>query len=264
MEELVTRAQQGDAVAVNELVAAIQPRLYGLAVRMLWDPEDAKDATQEILMRIVTRLATYRARSSFLTWSYRVAANHLLTWRKSKAEAQGFTFESFRKDLEDGLADHAQRPEDRLLIQEIRVGCTLGMLLCLDRPHRLAYILGEILEFDSKEAAFILGTKRETFRKRLERARNEIVTFMRQHCGLAHAENRCRCHRRLQRATELKRVDRDRLLFALDPSTPDDFPNVLVTIRQLEDAQRSVALYRSHPDYSAPDVADRIRKILGL
>src|SRR5438270_7249140 len=171
IEETVKRAQRGDVAALNDLVSAIQPKIYGLALRMLWHPEDAKDATQEILLRIVTHLATFRGESSFLTWAYRVGANHLLTWRKSRAEAQSFTFESFGKDLEEGLQDRSQRPDEMLLFQEIRVGCTLGMLLCLDRAHRIAYILGEILEIDSKEGASILGIKRETFRKRLERAR---------------------------------------------------------------------------------------------
>ena len=49
---------------------------------MLWHPEDAQ-ATQEILLRIVTHLATFRRESSFYTWVYRIAANHLLRWRLS-------------------------------------------------------------------------------------------------------------------------------------------------------------------------------------
>jgi RNA polymerase sigma factor (sigma-70 family) len=264
MEEIVIRAQRGDAAALNDLIAAIQPKMYGLALRMLWHPEDAKDATQEILLRVVTHLATFRGNSTFLTWAYRVGANHLLTWRKSRIEAQGFTFETFGKDLEEGLEDKSQRPEDMLLFQEIRVGCTLAMLLCLDRAHRITYILGEILEIDSKDAAAILGIKRQTFRKRLERARNEIVHFMKRHCGLANPENRCRCDRRLQRAIELKRIDRNGLLFGHDPVGAREFPNVLVNIRRLEEAQRAVALYRSHPEYAVPDFVTTVRHLLDV
>jgi RNA polymerase sigma factor (sigma-70 family) len=264
LEEIVKRAQSGDTEALNDLIAAIQPKMYGLALRMLWYPEDAKDATQEILLRIVTHLATFRGNSSFLTWAYRVGANHLLTWRKSSVEARGFTFETFGKDLEDGLEDKSRRPEDMLLFQEIRVGCTLGMLLCLDRAHRIVYILGDILEIDSKEGASILGIKREAFRKRLERARDGIVQFMKMHCGLANPENRCRCDRRLRRAIELKRVDSNALLFANDAVGAAEFPNVLVSIRRLEQAQRAVALYRSHPEYRVPDFVATVRELLGL
>src|SRR5438067_2055376 len=151
VEEIVGLAQSGDAAALDELIAAIQPKVYRLALRMLWHPEDAKDATQEILLCVVIHLGTFRGKSSFLTWVYRVAANHLLTYRKSRLEDQVLTFDTFGKDLEEGLEDQAQRPGDALLLQEIRVGCTLGMLLCLDRTHRITYILGEILEIDSKD-----------------------------------------------------------------------------------------------------------------
>src|SRR5258708_37015948 len=140
VEEFVKGAQRGDASALDELITAIQPKMYGVALRMLWHAEDAKDATQETLLRVVTHLSTFRGESSFLTWAYRVAANHLLFWRPSRMEAQGLSFEIFGKDLEEGLEDTAQRPEETLLYQEIRVGCTLGMLLCLDRAHRIAYI----------------------------------------------------------------------------------------------------------------------------
>lgn len=264
LEEIVKRAQSGDAAALNDLVSAIQPKIYGLALRMLWHPEDAKDATQEILLRVVTHLGTFKGNSNFLTWAYRVGTNHLLTWRQSRMEAKSFTFETFGMDLEEGLADRSPRLEDALLFQEVRIGCTLGMLLCLDRVHRIAYILGEILEIDSKEAASILGIKPAAFRKRLERARHEIVQFMKRHCGLANPENLCRCDRRLQRATELKRVDRNRLLFAGDRVGASKFPNVLGSIRRLEEAQRAVALYRSHPEYAAPDLVATIRELLGV
>jgi len=264
VEQVAERAQRGESAALDELIRTVQPKMYGLAVRMLWHPEDARDATQEILLRIVTHLATFRRKSSFLTWAYRVGANHLLTWRKGRAEARGFTFESFGKDLQEGLEDKSPRPDDALLFQEIRVGCTLGMLLCLDRAHRITYILGEILEIDSKDGASILGVKRETFRKRLERSRQEIVRFMQKHCGLANPDNRCRCHRRVQRALELKRVDRNQLLFARDPVGANEFPNVLADIRKLEEAQRTVAIYRSHPDCAVPDFVAAVRHLLNL
>jgi len=262
VEEIAERAQRGESAALDELIRTLQPKMYGLALRMLWHPEDARDATQEILLRIVTHLATFRGKSSFLTWAYRVGANHLLTWRKGRVEAQGFTIESFGKDLQEGLEDKSPRPDDALLFQEIRVGCTLGMLLCLDRAHRITYILGEILEIDSKDGASILGVKRETFRKRLERSRQEIVRFMQQHCGLANPDNPCRCHRRVQRAVELKRVGHNRLLFAHDPVGANQFPNVLADIRKLEEAQRTVAIYRSHPEHAVPDFVTAVRHLL--
>ena len=67
--------------------------------------EDARDASQEILVRVVTHLSTFRGESRFLTWVYRIAANHLISARRSRVEAQGLTFEAFAADLADGLDD---------------------------------------------------------------------------------------------------------------------------------------------------------------
>ena len=256
------KAQRGDQAALEELIGQIKGKVYGLALRMLWHPEDAQDATQEILLRVVTHLATFRGESTFFTWVYRIAANHLLRFGKSRLEQQGFTFERFGKDLEEGLADSSVSPDDSILFQEIRVGCTLGMLLCLDRPHRLAYILGEILEMNGNEASAILGVRSVTFRKRLERARVQIVEFMQTRCGLANARNACRCRRRLKQAVELKRVDRQNLLFGHDPENAMAFSEVLVNIRQLEETQRAVALFRSHPEYAVPNFTIAVRDLL--
>ena len=262
VEEAIPLAQQGNKAALEYLVQQLQPKIYGLAVKMLWHPDDAKDATQEILLRIVTHIGSFRGESRFFTWAYRVAANHINNWRKSCVESEGLTFESFGRELEEGLAAHVVRPDEALLFQEIRVGCTLGMLLCLDRPHRLAYILGEILEMDGDEASSILEIPGATYRKRLERARQQIISFMQSHCGLAKAGNACRCSRRVSQALKLKRIDSQHLLFAGDKENAKSFPQVLASIRSLEEAQRAVALYRSHPACAVPDFTVAVRDLL--
>jgi RNA polymerase sigma factor (sigma-70 family) len=103
--DLVRAARDGDRASLEHLVLSIQDRVHSLALRMLWNPEDAKDATQEILIRIVTRLGTFRGASSFTTWVYRVAANYLLTARKSHLEEQRYTFQRFGQELDESLSD---------------------------------------------------------------------------------------------------------------------------------------------------------------
>jgi RNA polymerase sigma factor (sigma-70 family) len=253
LDAQVRAAQAGDEAALAQVLEYVQNPLYGLAMRMLWCPEDARDATQEILIRILECLNSFRGESSFMTWSFRVAANHLKNFRKSRMEHRGFTFTRFGRDLEDGVSD-VEAPvigtEQSLLLEEIRLGCTLGMLLCLDRQHRMAYILGEILELEGPEAASILDISTAVFRKRLSRARSRLVAFMRRRCGLFDSKNQCRCRRRVQRAIELGRLDPNRLLFARNAEDARRFPQVLMTIRRLEETQRAVALCRSHPKYA--------------
>ena len=268
LQELVRRAREGDGESLERLVSGIQDRIYGLALRMLWHPEDARDATQEILVRIVTRLATFRGESSFSTWAHRVAANYLLSARKSRLEQQAYTFQRFGEELDEGLSDVPAVPatgETALLLEEVKVGCTLGMLTCLDRPHRLAYILGEILEMEGEEAARVLAIRPAAFRKRLSRARQAIVAFTRAKCGLVSPEHPCRCRRRVGHAVQLGRVDPRRLLFATDAASARRFPEVLAEIRRLEDVRRAAALFRSHPRFAPPaDFAAEIRKLVGV
>jgi RNA polymerase sigma factor (sigma-70 family) len=250
LEGWVRLAQRGDRSALERVVREIQPQLYGLALRFLWHPEDAEDATQEILVRIVTRLASFRGESAFRTWAFQVACNALRTLRRQRMERAEMSLESFAADLAAGLSDLpvATTPpvEESLLWEEVKIGCTMAMLLCLDREHRLAYILGEILELDHLTAAAALEVSPDAFRKRLSRARAGIVGLMKARCGLAHPENPCRCRRRVATAISRGHLDPARLLFARSAEQARRFPEVLAEIRRLEELRRAAALHRSH------------------
>src|SRR5258708_11874279 len=150
LADLAAKATAGDRVALEELFRKIQRPVYQLAVRMLWNPEEAQDATQEILIKALTSLGKFERRSKFSTWVYRIAANHLMTVRASRTERNELSWDAFGRDLSDGLAA-SRGIQDSLLLEEIKIGCTHAMLLCLDRRHRIAYILGEIVAFDGEE-----------------------------------------------------------------------------------------------------------------
>lgn len=206
-DQFVERAKAGEAGALDALVRHSQSRVHRLALRMLADPELALDATQEILIRVITKLSTFRGDSSFDTWVYRIAVNYLLTARKVAAHDPGLSFEMFGADLEDGLVDEAAAaPEDHIMLTDLRVKCTMAMLLCLDRDNRAAYVLGDILELDHREAADVLDITAANFRKRLSRARGKVVAFTARSCGLANKQAACSCPKRLPAAMAAGRV----------------------------------------------------------
>jgi RNA polymerase sigma factor (sigma-70 family) len=220
LESLARAATTGDREALDLLVRALQGDVYGLALRMLWNREDAEDATQEILVRAVTRLAQFDFRSTLKTWVYRIAVNYILDVKKSPAEQMHLTFRRFADDLVEGLSPDGPADSERsLLVEEVKIGCTLGMLQCLDRPHRLAYVLGEILDLSGPDSAEALGISAELFRKRLQHARTAIEAFTRTHCGLAADGAPCACHRRVPAALRLGRVRPNALDFAEQPSS---------------------------------------------
>jgi RNA polymerase sigma factor (sigma-70 family) len=257
LEDLARLAIRGDRAALEDLIKALQGDVYGLALRMLWNREDAEDATQEILVRTVTRLSQFDFRSRLKTWVYRIAVNHILDVKKSPVERLHLTFERFAEDLGDGLsADGPGDAEHSVLTEEVKVGCTLGMLQCLDRPHRLAYVLGEILDLPGPDAAEALGISPGLFRKRLQHARTAIESFTRTYCGHVSESAACACHRRVPAALRLDRVRPDALDFAQRPSSYQETRSL---VRRVEHARWALEVHRSsQPRTSAVDFARRV------
>jgi DNA-directed RNA polymerase specialized sigma24 family protein len=180
------------------LVARHQPWIYNIAVRMLYHPQDAEDATQEILVKAITALASFEGRSSFRTWLYRIVVNHVLNTKRGRREPPALTFGCYGHGLDatpdfDPPDDRALPVDVRLVVAEARITCTAGMLLCLDRGQRLTYILGDIFEVSDVVGAELLDISRENFRQRLARARRDLHSFMNDKCGLVNRANPCRC-----------------------------------------------------------------------
>jgi DNA-directed RNA polymerase specialized sigma24 family protein len=148
VDELARRAGDGDRDALSALVRELQHPMYRLALRFLGHPEDAQDACQEILVRIVTRLGTFEGRSKFTTWAYSVATRSLLRTRKRVVESSVRGAGQFAAFLDAGMGDvdtTMEEAEYRLLCEEVRISCTYGMLLCISRPQRAAYLLADVV-----------------------------------------------------------------------------------------------------------------------
>jgi RNA polymerase sigma factor (sigma-70 family) len=244
---------------VSEIVRALEKPIYGVAHRMLFDRSDAEDATQEALLRIVTRLAQFRGESAFSTWAYRIAVRRILDFREQRAAATRLTSEAFAADLADGLDSEApERAEDAILHQQLKVMCSHAMLHILDGDHRIAYVLGDIIGLSSPEAAEILEIEPATFRKRQSRARTTLTAFLGKHCGVVNEAAPCRCHRRLDRAIALGRVSPDRL--EVDRGGIAELRRQLSTISEM---QRVTAFYRDEPELASKrDFVASIRSLI--
>lgn len=253
--ELVQLAIRGDKKALEELIISVKDKIYNLSLRYLWHPQNAEDATQEILIKIITNLSTFEGRSSFRIWCFRVAVNYLLNSKRNKVE-QSITFSDFSNQLKEGL----DRPgyigiDAHLLEEEVKTGCTLGMLLCLSPELRVAFILGTVFELTSKEASLILDVSAETYRKRLSRARESMEYFMNANCGLVNKSRPCRCNKRIPHAIETKRVDPEHLLFAGKVGEYNS---------QMEELHHVASIFSTHPDFKAPeDLLKNIFTLLG-
>jgi RNA polymerase sigma factor (sigma-70 family) len=217
LDELARRASEGDREALSDLVREIENPMYRLALRFLGHPDDAQDACQEILIRIVTRLGTFQGRSRFTTWAYTVAIHSLLRTRKRLVESSVQGAERFAAFLDAGIGDidtTIEEVEYRLLCEEIRISCTYGMLLCLSRPQRAAYLLADVLGLTDTDGAEILECSRAAFRQRVSRARRTLRQVIDNRCGLVDPANPCRCGRQVASSQAAGILDRDHLPLA--------------------------------------------------
>jgi DNA-directed RNA polymerase specialized sigma24 family protein len=212
-------------------------------------------------------LSSFRKESMFMTWVYRISANHLLTTRNRRAELRETSFEQCQQQIDKGFADtwhqSVSEAEQKLIVEELRLNCLQALLQCLDRNLRMAYALGEIFEVKSNEGAYILDITPEAFRQRLSRARKLIRKFMQKNCGLINSENPCHCSRLAPSAVEIGWVKPKKLLYVNHKRKhqTDDFDESY--LYELDELKRVATLFRSHPDYAAPETfIENIKEML--
>ena len=206
---LFDAALAGDEKALGKLLAGVQDRVFNLALRMLGTVPDAEDATQEVLVKACTRLSGFRRESAFSTWVFRIALNHLATYRKGLFAQRPVSFDVYGEDIASGrerdVPDLAGGADRSLLERELKVSCMHGMLQCLDVEGRSAFVLGTMFKMDSRAAADALGITPEAYRQRLSRARARMAEFLTTYCGVAGGP--CRCARRVDYAIATHRID---------------------------------------------------------
>src|ERR1700730_4259499 len=266
-EELVSSALAGNKDSLEILVRRHQPWVFNIAIRMVWRRALAEDATQEILIKVVTKLSTFRGQSKFRTWLYRIAFNQLLNVRKSEFEDPVVTFTDMGRALDEtpdfDLPDPKSVPvELPLLVEEARIGCMTGMLVCLDRRQRLAFILGEYFGVTSEVGGEVMEVSPDNFRQLLSRARRDLYQFMNEKCGLVNTANPCRCAKKTRSYIQAGYVNPDRMEFTKGrlASVSDVAPHRLNELETLD--RKHAELFRDHGFLAAPDLATKLRELI--
>lgn len=264
---LVSEARAGSMNALDELVRRHQAWVFNLALRMIWRREAAEDATQDILIKAVTKLSHFGNQSSFRTWLYRIAINHLLNVRKSEMEERRMTFADMGTSLDS--VPNADLPDPRTLsvdiqhlVDEAKLGCMTAMLMCLDRRQRAAFILGEVFGETSALGAEVMDESPENFRQLLSRACRDLYHFMNGKCGLVNQANPCRCARKAMGFMRNGWLDPHNLQFSKDriAAVRDVTADRLTELESID--RKHAELYRMQPFLAGPDVARQLRGIL--
>ncbi len=210
IQALVAKATAGDKKALETLITGVQDLVYNLSLRMLGTFTDAEDATQDILLKMITHLSSFRGDSSFTTWVFRIAANHLKNYKKHMFAHYPLSFEYYGDDIENGkildVPDLTQNVEKDILAEELKLSCTNVMLQCLDVESRCIFILGTMFKIDSRIAGDILGITPEAYRQRLSRIRKKMADFLEQYCG-EYGRGKCKCKDRVNYAIQNHRIN---------------------------------------------------------
>ena len=268
IEELVLEARSGSSAALEEVVALIQGPVHALALRMLFHPADAEDASQEILIKVITNLHAFRFEGPFRAWVMRIAANHLKSARKLASEQRGLDFDRAVARLDRaqsrGWFSHPLAAPQPLMEAEMRATCAQALLLCLDRGHRLAFILGVVMGLSGQDGAYILDITPQTFRKRLSRARERVANFLEHNCGLFDPDNRCHCGALAAGYLQKGWLDPGRPLFTAPEPGGQTNETLSHYLRELDDLQRVSTFYQASPQSERqPDFTGWVKSLLG-
>ncbi|WKN44744.1 RNA polymerase sigma factor [Tunicatimonas pelagia] len=265
-QRLVKQALEGDQSALDQLIRLHQPFIYNVAWKMAHDPNDALDLTQEVLIKVITKLSQFNFNSSFRTWLYRIVTNEFLQTKRRQGEQQFSSLDEYGARLDSIPNPDLTREEEityQELSKEMQIRCMSGMLMCLNREQRLIYILGDTFGVDHKIGAEIFNVSPQNFRIKLHRARKDLYNFMNNKCGLVNKSNPCRCPKKTKALIPMGLLDANNMQFniseknRIEDYVEEEHMNLMDSIED-----KYVALFRQHPTREDFGEKTVIREIL--
>ncbi len=175
--EFLRKLKNGDRAAFRQLVEHFQARVYNLALKVLWNREDAEDVLQETFLKVIDKIGTFREESDIGTWIYRIAMNAALMKLRERQRQRGLLTEI--DDLENQevhpskLSPEAPNPFDNLLKKESREILQTA-IEGLPDIYRVVFVLKDVENLSTDEIAEILGLSHEAIYSRLKRARMRL------------------------------------------------------------------------------------------
>ncbi|MFQ3566823.1 MAG: sigma-70 family RNA polymerase sigma factor [Aggregatilineales bacterium] len=167
----VSAALEGDQDAFAELVYTFQDAVYNLCYRMLYDREEAEDASQEAFLRAYLNLGRYDPSRSFKTWLLTIASNHCID-RLRRRRLKWLSIDEPLPSL--ALSDDTPEPEDVTILNE-QSKALQELLNQLNPDYRAAVVLRYWYDYSYTEIADILDTTESAIKSRLFRARQILA-----------------------------------------------------------------------------------------
>ena len=177
--EIIRSVLRGNVNDFEKLVTAYEKNVYSLALRMVGDPEDAADMTQETFIKAYRSLSSFRGDSKFSSWLYRIASNVCLDFLRSRSRHPQV---SLSTDDEDDratfeLPDMRQNPEEQLM-KKLGMEAVRRGLEQLPEQQRQILVLRELGGLSYAELAQTLGLEEGTVKSRIFRARKRLCALL--------------------------------------------------------------------------------------
>jgi RNA polymerase sigma-70 factor (ECF subfamily) len=169
-DDLARRAARGDRGALDALLRRHTTLVHAVCHRILGNPDDALDATQEALLAIATRVGTFDGRARFSTWAYRVATNAALDEARRRGRRPVPA-----EQLPEGARLAATTPTDSEVADRLDVDAALARLT---PEYRAAVALRDLVGMDYAEIADVLGVPPGTVRSRISRGRAVLADLL--------------------------------------------------------------------------------------
>ena len=190
LDETIRRAQKGDAAAFENIYHLHSRRVYALCLRMIGDPGDAEDLTQEAFMQLFRKIHTFRGESAFSSWLHRLTANIVLMRFRKKKPILASLDEMTRE------GDENNRPRLEIGTEDLRLAGTIDRLTLdsaieqLPEGYKLMFTLHDVYGCEHNEIAAILGCSVGNSKSQLHKARKRLRELL--HKDLAMMPGRAR------------------------------------------------------------------------
>jgi len=180
---IVAELKAGSEEAYAWLIGEFHQPIYSLVYRMMTDPADAADTTQEVFLKVFRGMKHFHGGSSLKTWIYRIAvheaSNRRRWWFRHKSKEtsieppEAFTESGVASAIKDSLVDGADSPFDRVAHEEVRARVE-EELRKVSEPYRTTLILRDLEEMSYEEIAEVTQVSLGTVKSRLTRGRQAL------------------------------------------------------------------------------------------
>lgn len=178
--ELAQKSAGGDGEAFEQLYRRHFRRVYALCLRMLGDPTQAEDLTQDVFVNLFNKIGSFRGESAFTTWLHRMTVNQVLMFfRKASTRSELTTVEG---ETPVQIVRGTEDPNAMPVVDRIALERAIAQL---PPGYRTVFILHDVEGHDHDEIAKILEVSQGTSKSQLHKARLKLRTLLRQQTAAA-------------------------------------------------------------------------------